>query len=379
MGYDTLNNNLLLQYNLQFFAKDGDGGEKTEPATAKKLEKAREEGQVSKSQELGNAASLVALFISLRVFISFLGERMVGGFTRLFSAIPDIVATDRKGFSITTASSLILDSLLQILIMCAPFFAIGVVVAFIVTVAQVKFKVTTKPLRPKLSKFNPINGFKRIFSKQSLFNLLMSIVKVALIFYIAYTALQDHANELFILYDLGLFQAIALVGDIILDTGLRIALVYIIVGVADYIFQRHKFNEDMKMTKKEVKDEFKDAEGDPQIKGQQKQRMREASTRRMMQDVPKADVVITNPTHVAVALRYNADDGGAPVVLAKGEDFLAERIKEVAREHHILIHEDVFVARSLYGLCDIGDEIPPEMYEAVATILATLSKYQAVN
>ncbi len=366
---------LILQYNLQFFAKDGDGGEKTEPATAKKLEKAREEGQVTKSQELGNAAGLIALFIALKVFISFVGERMVGSFTHIFTEIPDIIATDRKGLSVTTVSDVMLDGLLQILIMCAPFFAIGVVVAFVVTVVQVKLKVTLNPLKPKLSKFNPINGFKRIFSKQSIFNLLLSIVKIALIFYIAYMTIKDHANELFLLYDLSLFQAIALVGDIIIDTGLRIALVYIIVGVADYIFQKHKFNEDMKMTKKEVKDEYKDAEGDPQIKGQQKQRMREASMRRMMQDVPKADVVITNPTHIAVALSYNIAESKAPVVVAKGADYLAERIKEEAKKHNVLIHEDVFIARSLYGSCDIGEEIPPEMYEAVATILATISKF----
>ncbi|MCR4610853.1 MAG: flagellar biosynthesis protein FlhB [Lachnospiraceae bacterium] len=365
----------MLQYNLQFFAKDGDGGEKTEPATAKKLEKAREEGQVTKSQELGNAASLVALFIALRVFISFVGERMVGSFTRIFNAIPDVVATDRKGLSTTTVSSVILDSILQILIMCAPFFIIGVVVAFIVTVVQVKLKVTLKPLMPKFSKFNPVNGFKRIFSTQSIFNLLLSIVKIILIFYIAYMSIKDHANELFILYDLSLWQAIGLIGDIIIDTGLRIALVYIIVGIADYIFQRHKFNEDMKMTKKEIKDEYKDAEGDPQIKGQQRQRMREASMRRMMQDVPKADVVITNPTHVAVALTYNVGESGAPVVIAKGIDFLAERIKEVARDNDILVKEDVYLARSLYAACDIGQEIPPELYEAVAVILAEINRF----
>ena len=370
-----MEDSLILQYNLQFFAKDGDGGEKTEPATSKKLEKARDEGQVAKSQELGNAAGLIALFVALKVFISFVGERMVGSFTHIFTEIPDIIATDRKGLSITTVSDVMLDGLLQILIMCAPFFGIGVVVAFVVTVVQVKLKVTLKPLMPKLSKFNPINGFKRIFSKQSIFNLLLSIVKIALILYIAYMTIKDQANELFILYDLSLFQAIALVGDIIMDTGLRIALVYIIVGVADYIFQKHKFNEDMKMTKKEVKDEYKDAEGDPEIKGKQKQRMREASMRRMMQDVPKADVVITNPTHIAVALSYNIAESGAPVVVAKGADYLAERIKEEARKHNILIHEDVFIARSLYGSCDIGEEIPPEMYEAVATILATMSKY----
>ena len=376
MEVSYTDNKLLLQYNLQFFAKDGDGGEKTEPATSKKLEKAREEGQVARSQELGNAAGLLVLFITLRVFISFLGERMVGTFTHIFQLIPEIIATDRKGLSLTTVSYVILDSIIQMVIMCAPFFAIGFVVAIIINIVQVKWKITLKPLRPKLSKFNPINGFKRIFSKQSLFNLALSMVKIALIFYIAYSVLEDHANEMFILYDLGLWQAVALIGDIILDVGLRIALVYIVVGIADYIFQRHKFNEDMKMTKKEIKDEYKDAEGDPAIKGQQKQRMREASMRRMMQDVPKADVVITNPTHLAVAIMYNPGETGAPVVVAKGADFLAERIKEEAIKHHILIRENVFVARSLYATCDIGEEIPPEMYEVVATILADLAKFR---
>ena len=368
---------LILQYNLQFFAKDGDGGEKTEPATAKKLEKAREEGQVARSKELGNAAGLLTLFFSLRFFVSFIGERMLGAYDRVFNSIPDIISTDRKGLSVQTVSSVFVDAVLQMLLMCAPFFAIGFIAAFVINVVQVKWKVSAKPMMPKLSKFNPINGFKRIVSKQALFDLGLSIVKIFLIFYIAYITIEDHANELFILYDIPLIQAIQLVGDIIIDTGIRISLVYIIVGVADYLFQRYKFNEDMKMTKKEIKDEYKDTEGDPQIKGQQKQRMREASQRRMMQDVPKADVVITNPTHVAVALRYNPDEEDAPVVVAKGQDYLAQRIKDVAIQNHILVREDVYVARALYASCDIGQKIPPQMFEAVANILAKLTNFNS--
>ena len=204
----------------------------------------------------------------------------------------------------------------------------------------------------------------------------LAIVKISLISVIAYNALANHLTDLFLLYELELNQAVALVGDLTLTTGLRISLVYLLVGVVDLIYQRMKFKKDNKMTKQEVKDEYKDAEGDPQIKGQIKQRMREASQRRMMQDVPKADVVITNPTHLAVAIMYNPGETGAPVVVAKGADFLAERIKEEAIKHHILIRENVFVARSLYATCDIGEEIPPEMYEVVATILADLAKFR---
>jgi flagellar biosynthetic protein FlhB len=200
----------------------------------------------------------------------------------------------------------------------------------------------------------------------------MAIIKIAVIALIAYFSIRKHANELFILYEISLNQAIALVGDIILNTGLRISLVYVIVGLIDYVYQKHKFSEDMKMTKQEVKDEYKNTEGDPQIKGQQRKKMQEASMRRMMQDVPKADVVITNPTHFAVALKYDADTGKAPVVVAKGEDYLAQRIKEAARENNVEIVENKPLARMLYHNVEIGEEIPPELYQAVAEVLATV-------
>ena len=183
-------------------------------------------------------------------------------------------------------------------------------------------------------------------------------------------SIKDHANELFILYDIPLPQAISLLGDIIINTGLRISIVYLIVGVADFIYQKHKFNEDMKMTKQEVKDEYKMTEGDPKIKGQQRQRMQEASRRRMMSNVPQADVVITNPTHLAVAIKYDLEIASAPVVIAKGEDYLAQKIKEVAREHDIEIVENKPLARALYQSVDIGQEIPQELYQAVAEVLA---------
>lgn len=186
-------------------------------------------------------------------------------------------------------------------------------------IVQVGWKVTAKPLQPNLSKFNPISGFKRIFSKDALFELVKSIVKIALIAIVAYQCIKGNENNLFVLYDIPLLQAIILCGNIILNTGLKISLVYLIVGLADWIYQKVKFKNDMKMTKQEVKDEYKNTEGDPQIKGRQRQRMREASQRRMMQDVPKADVVITNPTHLAVALKYDAEQAKAPVVLAKGK------------------------------------------------------------
>lgn len=365
-------NSVLLEYNLQWFAQEGPGGEKTEPATAKKLKDAREEGKVSKSQELNAAFSLIALFLALRLFVSYLGERFLGVFSWSYGLIPEFLKEEGKGLTLRAASNLIMQSVIQMLLACLPFLLIGFAVGLIISIVQVGWQVSSKPLEPKFDKFNPVNGFKRIISKDSIFNLLMSILKIGLIFYVAYTCIRDQADNLFILYDISLNQAVALIGNIIIDTGLRISLIYLIVGVVDFVYQRHKFNEDMKMTKQEVKDEYKNTEGDPQIKGQQRQRMREASQRRMMQDVPKADVVITNPTHLAVALRYDSKQESAPVVLAKGEDYLAMRIREAAKEHQIAIMENKPLARAIYTTVDVGQQIPPELYQAVAEILAVV-------
>lgn len=364
----------LLEYNLQWFAKDGEGGEKTEPATAKKLKDARDDGKVTKSRELTAAFDLIVLFLVLKIFISFVGERLVGIFDYVYSRMPDFLKINSTSVSSVAASHYMADILLQMLLTMLPFLLFGFVITFLVSVVQVGWKVTGKPLKPDLNKFNPINGFKRIISKDSLFELLKSIIKIAVIFWVAYSRVKNHKEELFILYEIPLNQAIALIGSVIIDTGLYISIVYLVVGFADFAYQKHKFNEDMKMTKQEVKDEFKNTEGDPQIKGRQRRKMQETSQRRMMHDVPKADVVITNPTHLAVAVKYDADVNAAPVVLAKGEEYVAQRIKEVARENNIEIVENKPLARMLYHNVDIGAEIPPELYQAVAEVLATIYK-----
>ena len=366
---DKYSKKLILKLNLQWFA-EGEGGEKTEPATQKKLEDARKEGKVAKSKDLTQAFELVVLFLLLRIFIGYVGERMVGIFSSTIGRMGEFVQVNQAGVSLAAVSTLFVNALLEWLLIVWPFFVFGFVITFLVSVYQVGWKVSTKTMEPKLSKFNPINGFKRIISKDSLFELAKSIVKVGVIIYIAYTSIADEANNLFILYEISLNQAVALTGEIIIDVGLKISIVYVVVGLADYIYQRFKFNNEMKMTKQEVKDEYKNTEGDPQIKGRIRQKMREVSQRRMMQDVPKADVVITNPTHFAVAIKYDAEVSRAPVVVAKGEDFLAQKIKEIAKENHVEIVENKPLARMLYHNVDIGSEIPPELYQAVAEVLA---------
>ena len=359
-----------LEYDLQWFAKDGPGGEKTEPATAKKLRDAREEGKVAKSRELNSAMDLIALFLVLKVFISYVGKGFLEEFSAVYNKMPEIVKGNGQGMSIHAADQLFRMSIIDSIKIMAPFLAVGVIVAFVVSIVQVGWKVSTKPMQPKLDKFNPISGFKRMFSKESVFELFKSILKIELIAYVAYSCVNKQKDNLFILYEIPLSQAIVLCGTIIIDTGLRISLVYLIVGILDWAYQKHRFNEEMKMTKQEVREEFKNTEGNPEIKSRQRSRMREASQRRMMQDVPKADVVITNPTHLSVAISYDSETAKAPVVLAKGEDYLAMKIREIAKENQIEIVENKPLARTLYATVDVGQEIPPELYQAVAEVLA---------
>ncbi len=366
---DDYSKKLILPYNLQWFA-DGEGGEKTEPATQKKLDDARKEGKVARSKDLTEGVALVVLFLLLKVFIGYVGERMVNLFDSTIGRMAEFVEVNRGGLSTVAITSMLMNAIVELLLIIWPFLVFGFVITFLVTIYQVGWKVSMKPMEPKLSKFNPINGFKRIFSKDSIFELVKSIAKVGIIVYITYTNIKDEANNLFILYEISLNQAIALVGEIILDVGLQIAIVFVFVGLVDYFYQRWKFADEMKMTKQEVKDEYKNTEGDPQIKGRIRQKMREASQRRMMQDVPKADVVITNPTHFAVAIKYDAEVSKAPIVVAKGEDFLAQKIKEVAKENNVEIVENKPLARMLYHNVDIGAEIPPELYQSVAEVLA---------
>ena len=198
------NKSLILIYNLQYFAKDGPGGEKTEPATAKKLREAREEGKVVKSKELSAAIDLLVLFLLIKIFVSYIAEGMLETFDAIYNKIPDIVYENGSGMTVNATVSVLNTALIQIIKIAIPFFLIGFIVAILVSIVQVGWKVTAKPMKPKLDKFNPINGFKRILSKDSLFELLKSIMKLALISYVAYDAVKDHADELFILYELHL-------------------------------------------------------------------------------------------------------------------------------------------------------------------------------
>ncbi len=362
---------LLFPYNLQFFA-DGEGGEKTEQPTSKKLTDARNEGKVAKSKEIVNGIALLGFFFALSVFLSFAGVRFEEIFAWIYSIIPDVVSYNGSGLTIHTITGIFRTLILKMLIILLPFFVIGFFTGFVTNLVQVGWKLTLKPLQPKLSKFNPVSGFKRIFSKDSIVNLIMALAKIFLVCYIAYVSIRDQAGNLFILYDIGLQAALSLVFKLICEVGIKISIVYIILGFIDYAYQKWKFTNDMKMTKQEVKDEYKNTEGDPKIKGKQRQKMMETSQRRMMKNVPQADVVITNPTHIAVAILYDNTRDEAPRVIAKGEDYLAKKIKDTAAESGVPIVENKPLARALYATVDVDQTIPPELYQAVAEILAVV-------
>ena len=366
----------MMELDLQFFAKDGPGGEKTEEPTAKKLKDARDEGQVAKSKEIANALTLIGLFLILKVTIGFIGERFLGTFSEGYNRIPEFIKLHNGEFRMNDMVAYLRTILADILLVTAPFLAVGFVLSFLGDLIQVKWHVTTKPLKPKFSKMDPVAGFKRLFSSQALMELLKSILKIGLIGYMVYTTLRDQLEVLYLIFNMTLWHGIAVAGDIAISLGLKISFVYVVIALLDFAYQKHKFHEEQKMTKQEVKDEYKQAEGDPKIKGKIRQKMMQASQRRMMQDLPKADVVITNPTHFAVAIKYDADLYDAPYVVAKGSDHLAAKIKEVAKENKVEIVENKPLARMLYYNVELGSVIPPELYKAVADILAMVYKMQ---
>lgn len=360
--------NLIFSINLQLFAAEGPGGEKTEDATTKKLSDARKEGQVARSQELTTSVGLMAFFLVLRIFVNTIGSSFLERFKKSYELIERYA---KEEFTISKGTSLVNDVGVDILLICMPVFIAGVVVAFGINILQVKWQITGKPLQPKLNKINPFSGFKRMFSRDKLMELIQSLIKILIIGIIVYNEFKDRVKDLYILYQIGnLYEVVGYIGTIVINLGTKVSAVLLIIGLADFIYQKFKFKRDMRMSKQEIKDEFKQTEGDPQVKGMIKQKMRQASQRRMMQRLPEADVVITNPTHFACAIKYDKEVSEAPILVAKGADYLASKIKEVAKENNIPIIENKPLARMLYYNVDLEAEIPQELYQMAAEILA---------
>ena len=350
-------------FDLQRFAEGGGGGEKTEEPTDKKRRDARKKGQVARSQELNAAFVLLAGFFVIKVLWEYIYENIAGYSAYIFANI--------SMFSFSTES--IMEIFLGIVVLLGktafPIMLGITVLALAINFFQVGFVVSTEKIEPKLDNINPINGFGRIFSKRSLVELAKSIFKILIIGFFLYLYLKDEVPFMpyFIYYDLG--HSLTEIADKIFTMAFQVIGVIMVMAIADYAYQSWQTTQDLMMTKQEVKDEYKQTEGDPQIKGRIKQKQRQMAMSRMMQEVPKADVIVTNPTHFAVALLYEKGMA-APKVLAKGQDIVAQRIKEIARESRIPIVENKPLARALYDTVEIGGFVPEELYQAVAEILA---------
>ena len=363
-----------MSMNLQFFADNGGGGDKTEEPTAKRLQDARKEGQVAKSQELISGAMLFMLFIAIKLFGGYIANSFIKVFYRNYGYI-SVYSVETP--EIGNLTSMFGRAMLDILLMTLPIFAFAIVIAVMLNIFQVKWKVTSKPLQPKFSRLNPVSGFKKIISMDKIFELIKSVAKIAVIFIVAYTTIMDEIESIKILYDLDLMQAVLYISNFVINMGIKISAVYLLIGFVDFIYQKLKFKKDMRMSKQEVKDEYKQQEGDPQVKGKIKSKMRESSMRRMMQKMPDADVVITNPTHFACAIQYDKEKAAAPVLIAKGADHLAQKLKDIAKEYDVPIVENKPLARMLYYNVEIDAEIPQELYQMTAEVLAYV--YQLKN
>ena len=291
--------------------------------------------------------------------------------TNIFSSYlgPQVIIPMSENMGANDFARLLPNMMTAILGVMFPILGAAMIAGVAVNILQTGFLFTTKTLGMKFNRISPISGFKRMFSTRTLVDLLKSLLKVALCGYIAYSDYRNLLNEFPMYVGRDIYSTFIQIMRTAFLIALKMCLAMVFIALADYLYQWWKYEKDLKMTKQEVKDEYKMMEGDPQIKGKIRQKQRQMSAMRMMSRVPEADVVITNPTHYAVALKYDDAVSSAPVVIAKGQDYIARKIKEVALEHNVEIVENKPLAQSLYTLCEIDDEIPADLYQAVADIL----------
>ena len=345
-------------FDLQRFGSD----DKTEQPTSKKRSDAKKKGQVGRSTEMSTAFVLLVGFFIIKVLWENIYMSIASYTTYVFSHLNQPVDTENVIRIFIGIMELLARTALPIMLAI-------MLVGLAINLFQVGLNFSTEAIGVKLDKLNPINGFGRIFSKRSLMEMLKSLLKIIIIGYFIYTYLVDQlmAMPQFIYYDLG--TSLAQISKIVFNMAFEVIAVIMVLGFLDFGYQKWQTTQDLKMSKQEVKDEMKQSEGDPQIKGKIKQKQRQMAMSRMMQEVPKADVIITNPTHFAVALQYHKGMV-APLIVAKGQDLVAQKIKGLAREANVPIVENRPLARALYASADIGDAVPSELYQAVAEVLA---------
>ena len=341
-----------------------EAAERTEPASPRKRKKAREEGQVARSNELIGCAILLAFLHAVPTFGPQIADGMSQFMTQMFQA------ASQRDLDAQALTGMTEESLRRAAMFAGPILGAIVAATLAGSVAQVGMVFTPGKLMPKFETLNPLQGFKRMFQPKTLVELGKGFLKLGVVAWSGTTFLQEHWQEVFGLSGVPAQQIAMKIGQLAHGMSLKMTAALAFVAALDYAYQRWDLEKKLKMTKQEVKDEMRDTEGNPQIKGRVRQKMREMSRRRMIHAVPAATVIITNPTHFAVALQYELGQKGAPKVVAKGADFLAARIREVGRENNVPIIENPPLARTLYRSVQIGQEIPAELFKAVAEVLA---------
>lgn len=341
-----------------------DSAEKTEEPTQRKKEESRKKGQVAKSAELSSVFVILAAFVALKTSGSYMYGKLAGYMRYIFGEL-----NVRGDFSIESIQWVILNAGIVFLETVMPVLLAVLVVSVTVSFLQVGFNFAPELIMPQFSRLNPISGFGRIFSKRSVVELLKSLLKITVVGYFIYRYLREETIRIPALMMSELESSFAVLAAIIYDLAFQIALVILVLAILDYGYQWWEHMQNLKMSKQEVKEEMKQTEGNPQIKGKIREKQRAMAMRRMMSEVPKADVVITNPTHFAVAIKYEAGME-APAVIAKGSDFIAQRIREIAKENDVTIVENKPLAQALFKNTEIGDLVPPDLYKAVAEVLA---------
>ena len=348
----------------------GGAEEKTEKATPKRRRDERKKGNVLMSRDVVAVATLLGSLIMMRVMAGVVMERADGLLRTCF----DYIGGSYPGFLSVVGRDLLVRCLVTVAVVAGPFLLVTLILAVAATFAQTRLLVTAEPLKPKLSKINPLEGFKRLFSLRSVVEMIKNLIKIGILMYLIFDYFTTVAVSFGRLLDMELNQAAKILFDDIFNLILRVVIAFAAVAFFDYLYQWWDYERKLRMSKQEVKEEYKQTEGDPQVKGKIKEIQRRRAMSRMMQQVPQSDVVIRNPTHFAVALRYKPERDSAPVVVAKGLDELALRIVKVAEENQVAVVENVPLARSLYAAVDLDREIAPEFYGPVAEILVYVLK-----
>lgn len=341
--------------------------EKTEDPTPKKLKDARKKGQVSKSSDL-NSAIILVIFILLALIS---GDK---GFENLYLFLYKSLSNINLDVANVDGKAMFYYYTFYFFGITGIVFVTVMLGGIIANLLQSGFLFALDPLKPNFKKLNPIEGFKNQFSKKSIVNLVKTLLKLILVSYVAYKFIKANIFNIYKLTNVDIAQIYYYMKDLIVNLVFRIAVFLLILGIADLVYQKYDHKKNLRMTKHEVKEEMKQMEGDPLIKSQIRQKRKQVAMSRMMQDVLEANVIITNPTHIAVAIKYKDGIDEAPIVIAMGADYIAIKIREIAKEHNIPIMENKYLARMLFKKAKVGKEIPVELYKTVAEILAAIYK-----